>query len=122
MKPPARGASGPGIKRFPQTKEEQTAWQRTEPCQLIYFSTGNAGEAVTYYAEVLQTDPPEVMYYDRGLYPSGGHGGRRRPVMHASIAFENQSLMISDEPKSNPQPVEHAMIVLSWGHDRRGPG
>ena len=79
----------------------------------LYFD-GNCEEAVNYYAQVFELDPPEMMKYEKGKYPMEVTDAEEGLVMYASLKFENMNMMFSDDPNSHPEPSETPVIQLNW--------
>ncbi len=75
----------------------------------LYFD-GNCEEAVNYYAQVFELDPPEMMKYEKGKYPMEVTDAEEGLVMYASLKFENMNMMFSDDPNSHPEPSETPVI------------
>jgi PhnB protein len=70
---------------------------------------GNCAEALAFYAEVFETDPPVLMRYSEA--PEGEPMPRSERVMHGEIGDGNGRLMASDYPEGMDGDEQAAVSV-----------
>lgn len=87
----------------------------------IYFN-GNCREAVEFYAEVFETEKPQIMLY--GDVPSKEgvplNEETKNLVLHTTLKIQGSTVMFSDSPADNPLIIGNNITLVINSTDMDG--